>query len=85
MRPLCFGLYGLQKLVVLKSLPGQRQLLAGCDALEQYIQQSRRLAGQLLQTALREAWARQGDGGAIRVERRSEARAQAGKARNGYA
>jgi type I restriction enzyme S subunit len=39
------------------------QLLAHCDALEQRIQASRRLAGQLLQTALREALA--GPGGAV--------------------
>jgi type I restriction enzyme S subunit len=39
------------------------QLLAHCDALEQRIQKSRRLAGQLLQTALREALA--GPGGAV--------------------
>ncbi|RSK42712.1 hypothetical protein [Hymenobacter perfusus] len=38
------------------------QLLGQCDALEQRIQESRRLAGQLLQTALREALA--GPGGA---------------------
>jgi type I restriction enzyme S subunit len=38
------------------------QLLGHCDALEQRIQESRRLAGQLLQTALREALA--GPGGA---------------------
>ena len=31
------------------------QLLGHCDALEQRIAESRRLAGQLLQTALREA------------------------------
>ena len=37
------------------------QLLGHCDALEQRIQESRRLAGQLLQTALREALA--GPGG----------------------
>ena len=33
------------------------QLLGHCDALEQRIAESRRLAGQLLQTALREALA----------------------------
>ena len=38
------------------------QLLGHCDALEQRIAESRRLAGQLLQTALREALA--GPGGA---------------------
>ena len=42
------------------------QLLGHCDALEQRIQESRRLAGQLLQTALREALA--GPGGAAAPE-----------------
>lgn len=38
------------------------QLLTHCDALEQRIQTSRQLAGQLLQTALREALAGPGEG-----------------------
>ncbi|WP_345054980.1 restriction endonuclease subunit S [Hymenobacter glaciei] len=39
------------------------QLLGHCDALEQRIAESRRLAGQLLQTALHEALA--GPGGVV--------------------
>jgi type I restriction enzyme S subunit len=39
------------------------QLLGHCNALEQRIQESRRLAGQLLQTALREALAGPGGSG----------------------
>ena len=39
------------------------QLLGHCDALEQRMQEGRRLAGQLLQTTLREALA--GPGGAV--------------------
>ena len=42
------------------------QLLGHCDALEQRIAESRRLAGQLLQTALREALA--GPGGVLTEE-----------------
>lgn len=43
------------------------QLLGHCDALEQRIQTSRQLAGQLLQTALREALAGPGAAAVLSV------------------